>query len=79
MADLTERDLTVIQETHDTVLEIKVVLLGKNGDEGLCGDVKYLQRDHSKLKQIVWILIGVLAGFGIITSTTWGILRAIGG
>ena len=75
MADLTERDLTVIQETHDTVLEIKVVLLGKNGDEGLCGDVKYLQRDHSRLKQHFLILVGILGGSGIFGGGIYGLIK----
>ena len=78
MVELTERELQAIQETHDIVIEIKTVLLGKNGDEGLCGDVKYLQKDHARLKQTVGILIGVLAGSGVITGATWGILRVLG-
>jgi hypothetical protein len=39
MAELTEGLINQIAETHDTVMVLKTVLLGANGDKGLVGKV----------------------------------------
>ena len=40
MPELTDDQVKAIQETHNTVLIIKTVLLGANGDKGLVGKVE---------------------------------------
>ena len=66
MAELTDRERKQIEETHDTVIRIKTVLLGANGDDGLCGEVKSLSERHNRLAKTFWITFGVLVGTGFI-------------
>jgi hypothetical protein len=77
MPPLTKDDLNAIHETHDTIIELKTVLLGTNGDAGLCGDVKKqgekLERTHTTL----WILIGILAGSGVLTAGIYAIFQMV--
>jgi len=73
MAELTSEERKMITETHDTVREIKVVLLGVNGDKGLVGEVQDLKKKHSRLSKILYILVGVLIGTGILVGGVWGI------
>ena len=70
---MTENEL--LKETHDSVIEIKTVLLGKNGDDGLVGDFGRLSRSHYKLKQNFWILVAFLIGSGVLVGSLVGILR----
>lgn len=81
MAEFTELERQQLQKTHDTVIEIKTVLLGANGDLGLCGEVKTLcqrmakQEDrHARLAKTFWIVVGVLGGSGILAT---GIMQAL--
>ncbi|OGN89803.1 MAG: hypothetical protein A2158_01685 [Chloroflexi bacterium RBG_13_46_14] len=76
MPEFTKEHEKTIQETHDTVLEIKTVLLGKNGDEGMCGQLKDLIASHYTLKRNFWILVGILIGSGVISSTVIAALNA---
>ena len=66
MAELTDREKQQIEETHDTVIKIKTVLLGANGNEGLCGEVKSLSERHNRLAKTFWITFGGLIGSGLI-------------
>lgn len=70
---LTKEEQQMIKEARDTARDLKTVLVGLNGDEGLCGDVKdlvnslgALAKSHGRLKRNFWILVGVLVGSGII-------------
>jgi hypothetical protein len=75
-----ERDKQ-IGETHDAVIAIKTVLLGvpDSDDKGLVGQVNDVCESHSKLKTVVFWLIGILIGSGIIAGTAVGVARAAGG
>jgi len=75
MAELTEAEKKAIQETHDTVIQLKTILIGVNGDEGLVGEIKDLHRNHNKLKQSFWTLVGILVGSGFIGGGLWGLLK----
>lgn len=82
MAKKTQSDM--IKETHDTVIKLNTVLLGTNGDNGLCGDVKRVfkmlelqEKEHNKLKLVVYSFIGLIMGSGVITGGVFGILQAI--
>ena len=70
----TEDNKKKIDETHDAVIQIKTVLLGTNGDLGLCGEFKDLKASHYRLKRNCVLVFGVLAGSGILTGS---ILAAI--
>ncbi len=75
MTELNDRELNIIQETHDTVIELKVVLLGKNGDPGLCKKVEQITEDHYKLKRNFWILVGLLVGSGAIAGSVFELMK----
>ena len=74
----------MIYEIHDVSTRLETVLLGVPGtsDGGLVKevrdikiDVKELGQSHNKLKRTVWILIGVLAGSGVLGTGIWSILN----
>jgi len=74
------KDLT----DHEAIIEIHTVLLGANGDDGLVGDVKRCavaikeeSCELSKLKKIVYTLVGVLVGSGVITGGAIGIDKLV--
>jgi len=71
----TKEDQKKIDETHDKVIEISIVLLGTNGDDGMCGDMKRITESHYKLKRNFWILVAFLAGSGVLGSGIWGITQ----
>ena len=73
MTQLTKELTNKIEETHDTVLELKTVLLGKNGDDGLCGDVK---RVNKRLSIVEWT-VGILIGSGVLTGIGAAIINSI--
>lgn len=70
----SDRDL--LTETHTMVRELKAVIVGLNGDQGLCGDVRQLvgrlnnlEARHNRLSKWVYVMLGILglagAGGGI--------------
>lgn len=71
---LNKEEKQMLQEARDTSLELKVVLLGKGSDTGLVGRIDALANGHSKLKRIVYTLIGILVGSGIIGGSIAGLL-----
>ena len=79
---LTQRQL--IEKTHDTVVELKTVLLGVPGtaDKGVVGEIKQIKLNanslnnrHNKLSRTVYILIGVLIGSGILGGGIYTLLN----
>jgi len=82
MTEFTQIDREILQETHKMVIELKVVLLGKNSDRGLVGKVNDLSHNcndleekHNRLSKTLWILIGILMGSGLIGGGLWKLLR----
>lgn len=82
MADKTQKEM--IQETHQTMVELKTVLLGVPGtaDGGLVQEVKSvkvsvcnLDGAHGKLKRNFWLLVGILAGSGVLAGGVYGLLN----
>lgn len=73
-----ERD-NMIQETHETVTELRSAVIGVNGKGGLIDKVEEVCVDHAKLKNKVTLLIGILAGSGALTGTTVGLINLISG
>lgn len=73
----TKEHEAMLKESRDTARDLKVVLLGKNSDKGLVGKMEYLAEDHSKLKRVVWTLIGILIGSGVISGATVGIINSV--
>ena len=73
---LTKDEKRKQDETHEAVIELKTVMLGANGDDGLVGEVREIGKSHYKLKRNFWMLIAFLVGSGIITGT---VIAAING
>jgi len=57
---LNESERKLLSETHNNMIKIKTVLLGTNGDEGLCGDVKQNTKSIRTLYRTVWIIVGII-------------------
>ena len=60
MADFTEKDREKLDETHDSVLKLKTVLLGTDGDNGVVGQVK----ENTKRSHQNRIIIALFMGSG---------------
>ena len=73
--EFTEKHEKMLQETHDTVTQIRAVLLDTNGNEGLASKVNKLCSSQYNLKRTVYILIAFLIGSGVITGTVLGVLN----
>ena len=67
----------MLKETHESVLEIRTVLLGPVGAEerGLCYQMKILEKEHAKLKQQFWMLVAFMIGSEIITGTILSLIK----
>lgn len=59
-------DSKLVKETHETVIEMRAVLLGVDGAPGLCQKFDELANSHYKLKRNFYILITFLAASGVI-------------
>ena len=70
MAELQERDIEAIHETHDKVIRIET-LLG-NGDEGLLHDVA---ENKKKINRVELVIVGLCSsgalGGGILGMIKW--------
>ncbi len=72
---LTKEERQIQQETRDTVIELKTILLGKDGDRGLVGVIYDTAQGHNKLKRNFWLLVGFLGGTGVIGGSIYGLLN----
>ena len=71
---LNKEERERLDEVRDSVIIIKTVLLGTDGDNGLVGDVKRLAVSHFKLKKSFWVLVSFLAGSGVLGGGLWALL-----
>jgi hypothetical protein len=58
----------LLEETHDNVMKLSVVLLGvpDSEEKGLCGDFAELRTEFYKFRRFgIWV-IGILAGSGVL-------------
>lgn len=78
MAELSDRDIDQIHVTHDTVVQLKTILVGVNGNPGLCKQVDDLSSGHSSLKKSFWTLVGILVGGGALGGGVAGVLKLLG-
>ncbi len=72
---LTKDEKEIITKTHDKVTELTAILLGSRGDNGLIGEVRRNTGGLNKLRRNFWLLVGVLAGSGVIGA---GIAQIMG-
>ena len=79
--DRIEQDQDTLEGKVDyikmTVTELRITLLGTPGTEN-GGAIKKLNEvctDHAKLKTLVYALIGVLAGSGVLGTGIWSAIR----
>ena len=75
-------DHELLESTHDTVIQLKTLLVGANGAEGLIGEiktikvnVKELNSRHNKLNVRFWTLVSFLVGSGILGFGAWGFFK----
>ena len=81
--ELTSKHAEQIEETHDTVLNLKAVLLGVNGSPGLvkkvedfCEQMTKLKEKQDNLDKRFWILIAFMIGSGILGGVSiWELLK----
>lgn len=77
MAEFTERHAQLVEETHDTVITLKSVLLGANGNPGLVKQVNEVCKGHEKLNGRFWMLVAFLGGLGILGGGTFGLVELL--
>lgn len=58
---------------HDMLVEIHTVLLGTDGEDGLCARFKALSEQVRYLDRRFWLLVGTLAGSGVIAGSWFGL------
>jgi hypothetical protein len=75
--ELTDRQVIQIEETHDTVVQLKTVLLGANGNPGLVTKVEKSCERQDALEKRFWYLVGTLAGLGLISGGILGLLKLV--
>ena len=73
---LTKDEKKKLDETHDIVIQLKTVLLGTNSDNGLVGEFRRVAKSHFSLKRNFWVLVGILAGLGLLGT---GLFSLLGG
>ncbi len=79
MATLEQID-EKLDRVGNSLTEVKTVLLGKNGDKGLVGQVEAHERDLDKIKGNYKLLVGILIGSNVLISVaTAGLTRLLGG
>ena len=79
MATLEQID-EKLNRVENTMIEIKTVLLGKNSDEGLVGQVGKHEKQIDKLMGNYKTLVGVLIGSGVFTGgVVAGLMKLLGG
>ena len=71
---LTKEEREIINNTRDTVIELKAVLLGTDSDKGLVGTVTRIGNGHNRLTKAFWILVGILVGSGVLAVDKLGLL-----
>lgn len=63
---------------HDLIIEIHSVLLGTNGQGGLCRSHEVLKKDYYNFKRLVIGIFCFLVGSGVISLGVIEIAKAIG-
>lgn len=63
---LTKDEREALDEIQKRTTEVSTVLLGVDGSPGLVDEVKELAKGYGKLKRNFWLLVGILAGSGVI-------------
>lgn len=73
---MPDEEFRVILADHTVRLErIETAIHGYFGQNGLMKKVDNVCQQHHKLQKSFWILVGVLAGSGILGSSIWAILK----
>ena len=75
MPEISDEVIKKIEATYTDVREIKIVLKGYNGQEGLCKQVSDLDRKHDDLNGKFKLLCGILIGAGILSGGSIGLIQ----
>jgi len=85
---MDEGEKELIQITHDTVIELRTILLGvpNTDDTGLVGEIKQLKVDvgrlysrQQRLSKNYWMLVGILIGLGVLGTGIYNIVWWLNG
>jgi len=71
MADRIEE---LLEQVHQDVIEMKVVLKGYDGNPGLCTKVDKLMTDYYKFKRLVLMIFAFMVGSGALGVSIWQII-----
>lgn len=77
MAEFTERHAEMLQETRDAMLEMKTVILGKNGDKGMVGKLNDVCESHYSFKERIYLVAGILVGLGVLGGGGYGLAQLL--
>ena len=72
---LTKEERQKLDETHDTVIQLKTVLIGVNGQEGLVRKVEA----NSKRSTRNSIIIAAILGSGVLGGGIMGVIQLVSG
>lgn len=75
MPEISDDIVKKIENTYEAVNEIKIVLKGYNGQEGLCKQVSDLDKKHDDLNGKFKLLCGILIGAGVLYGGSVGLLK----
>lgn len=64
-----------LDKVENSLIEIKTVLLGKNGDKGLVGQVQ----DHDRTIKTILIILAALIGSGVLGGGILGGIKLLYG
>ena len=71
---LTKEEKELLTSIREKQIVTNTVLLGANGKKGLVDVVQDLASGHGKLKRNFWLLVGILAGSGVVGSGIYGLM-----
>jgi hypothetical protein len=80
---MTDEEMKILQNTHDTVIELKTLIKGENGSgliskvEKACDRQEKLEEKHNKLDGHFKLLVGILVGAGVLTGGGIGIAQLV--
>ena len=70
---LTKDERQKLDETHDVVIELRTVLLGKNSDRGIVGQVV----DNTRRINRNTIILAAILGSGVLGGGVVGVIKLL--
>ena len=64
---------------HDRIVQMHAVLLGTNGNKGLCEKHEDLAKDYYKFKRYLLVGVAFLVGSGLLGISTFELIKRLAG